>query len=91
MVPYLVIWGPADPEGLDAGFELGTMQLRSVAPNTPLAVAGLKTGDQVFFVDGQPVQSTNDWAAVLANLQVFECLEPSRLSAFSRPRHMSAG
>lgn len=70
LIPYLVIWGPADPEGLNATFERGLMQIRAVAPNTPLAEAGLKVGDQVLMVGGQPVHNTNDWAAVLANLQV---------------------
>jgi eukaryotic-like serine/threonine-protein kinase len=70
LIPYLVIWGPADPEGLEAAFELGTMRIRAVAPNVPLAEAGLQGGDQVLSVGGRPVRNLNDWAAVLYNLEV---------------------
>ncbi len=68
-IPYLAIWGPADPEGLDATFERGAMRLRAVAPSTPLAKAGLQAEDRVLTVSGQPLRNTHDWAAVLANQQ----------------------
>jgi hypothetical protein len=70
LIPYLVIWGPDDPEGLNAVFEHGTMQIRAVAPNAPLAAAGLRGGDQILSAGGRPVRNLSDWSAVLFNLEV---------------------
>jgi S1-C subfamily serine protease len=70
LIPYLVIWGPDDPEGLEATFERGAMQIRSVAPGSLPAEAGLRGGDQVLSVGGRPVRNLNDWAAVVYTLEV---------------------
>lgn len=69
-IPYLVIWGPADPEGLQATFEFGAMRIRAVASNSPFTEAGLQAGDRVLTLSGQPVRNSHDWAAVLANQEV---------------------
>jgi eukaryotic-like serine/threonine-protein kinase len=69
-IPYLVIWGPADPEGLNASFERGGMMIRTVAPNTPFMEAGLQNGDRVLAVSGHPIRNTRDWASVQANWDV---------------------
>ncbi len=70
LIPYLVIWGPADPEGLEAAFESGAMWIRAVAPASSSAQAGLRTGDRVLSVSSQAIRDTGDWSAVLANRQV---------------------
>jgi predicted Ser/Thr protein kinase len=64
---YMLIWGPAEPGGLDAVFERGTMRIRAVAADTPFAKAGLQAGDQVLAAGRQAVRNTDDWAAVLFN------------------------
>jgi hypothetical protein len=69
LIPYLVIWGPDDPEGLDATFDHDTMQVRAVAPDTPLQRAGPQASDQILSVGGRPVKKLSDWSAVLANLE----------------------
>ncbi|HVN81765.1 MAG TPA: protein kinase [Terriglobia bacterium] len=64
---YMLILGPADPKGLDATFERGTMRIHFVAPHTPFAKAGLQAGDQVLTAGRQAVRNTGDWAAVVYN------------------------
>jgi hypothetical protein len=70
LIPYLVIWGPADPQGLNSSFERGVMRIRSVAPDSPLGEAGLQAGDQVLAISGQPIRNTRDWGSVQANREV---------------------
>ena len=70
LIPYLVIWGPADLDGLSASFENGAMFVRVVEPETPPARAGLQVGDRVLAIDGRSLRSTHDWAAVPANMEV---------------------
>jgi GAF domain-containing protein len=65
---YMLIWGPADPGGLQAVFEQGAMRIRVLGPDTPFAGAGFRPGDLVFSVDGLPVRDTYDWNAVEANV-----------------------
>ena len=69
-IPYLLIWGPSDIDGLQAVFEQGAMRIRVVEPETPLAKAGLRAGDLVLTVDGLPIRSTHDWTAVQVNMEV---------------------
>lgn len=42
----------------------GGVYVRSVVPGGPAAKAGLQTGDMITSIDGKPVTSTNDLAAV---------------------------
>ena len=65
---YLVIWGPALADGLDAAFEGGALHVRSVAFETPFARAGLQSGDQVLAVNDLPMLGPREWRAALANV-----------------------
>ena len=47
LIPYLLIWGPADIVGLQAAFENGAMRIRALASDSPLSHAGLRTDDRV--------------------------------------------
>ena len=67
-IPYLYIWGPADIEGLRAGFENDAMYIRAIEPNSHLAQAGLRAGDRVIAIDRLPVSYAREWDAVLANM-----------------------
>ncbi len=69
-IPYLVIWGPSDVEGLDAVFEGEGMRVVSVEADSSLGRAGLEAGDRVLSVSGRPVLKAQDWSAVNANLEV---------------------
>ncbi len=69
-VPYLVTHGPADPEHFDARFTGGATEIRAVEPGTQVDRAGLRAGDVVLAVDGQPVRSAQDWQAIKANMEV---------------------
>lgn len=70
LIPYLVIWGPADLLELDASFQHGTMVVHGVTPNSLEAAAGLRVGDQVLAIDGRPMRNARDWQAVNANLEI---------------------
>ena len=70
LIPYIVIWGPADPLGLRASFENGSLSVHSVAADSPFARGGLRAGDQVAAIDSRPIRDTQDWGAVNANLEV---------------------
>jgi hypothetical protein len=70
LIPYIVIWGPADLLGLHATFEDGRMLIRSVTPDSLPAKAGLRAGDQVASIDGRPIRGTQDWSVTNANLEV---------------------
>ena len=74
-IPYLVIWGPSDVEGLDAVFEGEGMRAVSVDPDSPLGRAGLVADDLVLSVSGRPVRKAQDWRAVNANLAVGRSLD----------------
>jgi len=67
---YLVVRGPEDPMGIDATFDAGTMVIRSLESDSPPARAGLRPGDRVLRIDGQPMSAPRDWAAAAGNLQV---------------------
>jgi eukaryotic-like serine/threonine-protein kinase len=69
-VPYLWIYGPADPEGLDARLLGGSTEIRAVAPGSQMDQAGLRAGDIVLTIDNQVVGTAQDWAAVKANMEV---------------------
>ena len=70
LIPYLVIWGPADLLGLAADFEDGTMLVRAAEPDSLPARAGVRPGDRVVAIDGRPMRRIGDWTAVNANLEV---------------------
>jgi len=70
LIPYIVIWGPADLLGLHASFENDRMLVLSVAPDSLPGMAGLRSGDQVAAIDGRPIRSTQDWSVTNANLEV---------------------
>jgi hypothetical protein len=69
-LPYLLITGPADPAGLDAQFSGGATEIRTVTPGSQADKAGLRADDVVVAIDGQRVQSGQDWQTVKANMQV---------------------
>ncbi len=70
LIPYLVIWGPADLLGLAAALEDGTMLVRAAEPDSLTARAGVRAGDRVVAIDGRPMRRIGDWTAVNANLEV---------------------
>jgi tRNA A-37 threonylcarbamoyl transferase component Bud32 len=69
-IPYLLIYGPADPEGFDARFVGGATEIRAVSPGSQADQAGLRAGDVVLAVDGQAVRNGQDWQAVKATMEV---------------------
>jgi tRNA A-37 threonylcarbamoyl transferase component Bud32/membrane-associated protease RseP (regulator of RpoE activity) len=69
-LPYLVIYGPADPERFDARFTGAATEIRAVTPGSQVDLAGLRAGDVVTAIDGQAVRSGQDWQAVKANMEV---------------------
>jgi len=69
-IAYLVIWGPSDIGGYKHTFGQGAMRIQSVTPESALATAGLRAGDIVCAVDGLPIRTARDWAAVQFNLDV---------------------
>lgn len=69
-IPYLLIYGPADPERFDARFTGGATEIRAVTPNSQVGQAGLRPGDVVLAIDGQAVRNAQDWQAVKANMEV---------------------
>jgi tRNA A-37 threonylcarbamoyl transferase component Bud32 len=70
LIPYLLIWGPADLLGMQATFEDGKMTVRSIEADSLLGRAGIRAGDQVTVIDDRPIRSTQDWNVTNANLQV---------------------
>ncbi len=69
-IPYLVTYGPADPERFDARFTGGATEIRAVTPSSQVDLAGLRAGDVVLAIDGQAVRNSQDWQAVKANMEV---------------------
>ena len=70
LIPYLVIWGPADLLGVTIVFEDAGMVLRSVDRNSLLGVSGLQSGDRILAVDGMPIRNVREWTAFQNNLEV---------------------
>jgi hypothetical protein len=70
LIPYLVIWGPADLLGVTADYADGTMLIRAVDPDSLLARSGLRAADRVVAIDGHPMRHIGDWTVVNANLEV---------------------
>jgi hypothetical protein len=70
LIPYLVIWGPADLLGLTGDYADGTMLLRAVSPDSLAGRAGLRAGDRVVAIDGRPMRRVRDWTVLDANLEV---------------------
>jgi S1-C subfamily serine protease len=56
----------ADYFGVSSGAGL---LVRSVQPNSPAALAGMRAGDVVVQADAKPLVSTNDWAKAIRNSQ----------------------
>ena len=69
-IPYLVTYGPADPERFDAHFTGAETEIRAVTPGSQVDQAGLRAGDVVLTIDGQAVRRGQDWQAVKANMEV---------------------
>src|SRR5262245_19818263 len=70
LVPYLVIWGPADLLGLSLEFRDGTTIFRAVDPDSLHGKAGVRAGDRLLSVDDRLIRSGRDWAALQNNLRV---------------------
>ncbi len=70
LIPYIIIWGPADPGGWKTVFEHGMMRIHALEHGDPSVIPGLRTGDLVTAVNGQPLRNSHDWAAILANGEV---------------------
>jgi serine/threonine-protein kinase len=68
VIVYLIVWGPADPRGIVASFADGAMVVRAVAEASPPAQAGVRVGDRVLAIDGQPMRGPRDWAAASGNV-----------------------
>src|SRR5215467_7803911 len=64
---YSRFWEP-ESEGFELRTSGGPMVLLGVMPDSAAAKAGLKAGDTVSSVDGQPVQSFADWVPFRANV-----------------------
>ena len=56
----------ADYFGVSSGVGL---LVRSVQPDSPAALAGMRAGDVVLQADARPVANTNDWAKAIKNSQ----------------------
>lgn len=69
-VPYLWVYGPADPEGYDTRFLGNATEIRAVLPGSQIDQSGLRAGDLVLAIDGQRVGTAQDWATVKANMEV---------------------
>src|SRR5438552_7820774 len=67
---YLMIWGTADVDGLQASFEDGSMRVNAVEADSQLANAGLAAGDRVLAIDSLPLHNARDWHIVQANADV---------------------
>jgi serine/threonine-protein kinase len=65
---YLIIWGPADPGGIVAAFAEDGMVVRAVAADSQPGKAGVRVGDRVLTIDGQPIRGPRDWAAASGNV-----------------------
>ncbi len=53
--------GPADPDGAPASTTAGDgARVRDVLAGTPAALAGLRSGDRIVALDGQPIRSHHD-------------------------------
>ena len=69
---YLSIGGPRI-DGLDdvnPVFERGTMRVRVVADDSPLAQADLRIDDRVLTIGGFPIRDARDWKLALDNLEL---------------------
>src|SRR5712692_6089367 len=70
LLAFVLIWGPAEVEGVQAAFEDGAMRLQTLEAYTYLARVGLVAGDRVLTIDGQPIRSPRDWIAAEANMEL---------------------
>lgn len=70
LVPYLVIWGPADLLGLSFEFREGMLVFRAVDPDSLPGKAGVRAGDRLLSVDDRLIRRGRDWTALQNNLQV---------------------
>lgn len=59
-----------EPAGFVFEIQQSTMTLRTLAPDSPAARAGLEVGDRVLTANGHPTRNRLDWLAVETNLQV---------------------
>ncbi len=59
--------GPQQLVGADWEFVNGALVMTSVEPGSFAAGTGLRTGDRVLAVDGQPIRNDQDWQTLHAN------------------------
>ena len=59
-----------EPPGIRGEFSGQGMLVRTVAANSPAERQGLRPGDLLVAMDGQPVRNKGDWIALCANLEV---------------------
>src|SRR5215510_9253224 len=62
-IAYLVIWGPAEFQGLVTAFTDGAMLVRSVDANSQAGKGGLQAGDRVVSIDDRNIRVASDWTA----------------------------
>src|SRR5262245_10818669 len=60
---YLVIWGPAEFNGLVTTFTGGAMLVRSVDATSQVGKGGLQAGDRVVSIDDRNIRAPSDWTA----------------------------
>lgn len=66
---YVQFWGP-EMAGINTRYHGGKMVLTEVLPGGVSDRAGLKIGDHIVSIDGQPVHNLLDWIGVRTNFAV---------------------
>ncbi|HZU42941.1 MAG TPA: protein kinase [Terriglobales bacterium] len=80
-------WGP-DSSGADAEISAGHVRVTSVDPDSPAAAAGLRPGDLVLSIDGQPLRSL--WQAEVMLYSSLRIGQPRRLEILRDGRRFTA-
>jgi len=75
-----------EPPGIRGEFSGQGMLMRTVAANSPAEGQGLRPGDLLVAMDGQPVRNQGDWIALCANLEVGRAHQ-WQIERAGRPRH----
>jgi hypothetical protein len=77
LTAYSTLWEPSpitvtarDPGQIQYEFQAGRMVATSVSPRSSAEHGGVRAGDRILAIDGQPVRSTIELARVLTNLEV---------------------
>ena len=69
LLVYCDVWRPS-PLGLLLRFDVGRVIVVGTVPGAPAQQAGLRVGDHIAAVDGQPIIGRLDWMTVVANLDI---------------------